>query len=200
MNIHKLMFLPTCPLIYCIPIISTLMWWTIHSLDGSPLTLHLSYLDFPLCRAYAHITLSTSSSSSLAIDITLSLTLLDSTNLWRSSFTSTPMPSYPSWFPDHINYVFLSCKHIDLAPNARHLISCKKHKSSFLFHSSSHIYNPIPFDVPIFLFPSLISAQFLYYMLPAVRWWVFCWITTKLWNFTSFQIWPDAPTHTNVYE
>ena len=75
-----------------------------------------------------------------------------------------------------------------MKPHPLQLNSCKQHKSTFLFHSSSHIFKPFPFNVPIFKVPSLIFTLFLYSMLPAMWWWGFCWSSTKFKILLSFRV------------
>ena len=182
------MFLQTCPLRSPNPIISSLIWWVVHSRDGSSYICSFSSIDFQHCGAYGHTTLTTSSSKTMAREITLSYTLLTSPTLsCSSSFTSKLTTPCHSWFPGHHNSYLLPCKPISLAPHPLHLTSCKQNNSTFLFHSSSHISKRFPFNVSIFQVPSLIHTLFFYSMLPSLWWWGFSWSSTKLrnYNFTS---------------
>ena len=121
------------------------------------------------------------------------------TSSYNSSFTSTPTPPYPSWFPDHHYLHLLPCRPISLVPHPLLLTSCKQHKSTFLFHSQWHISKPIPFKVPIFQVTSLIFTLLLYPMLPAIWRWGFCWSGTKLWNYNLTSELAGCPSWRQIW-
>ena len=127
--------------------------WSILLIDLLTI-ISFSSVDFPLCGAYAHTTLTTSSSKNDdKRHHSVIYTSYFNDFIIQFIFYLHTYPTIPFSISWHNNLYLLPCKTISLAPHPLHLTSCKQHKSTFLYHSSSHISNPFPFNVPIFQVP-----------------------------------------------